>query len=458
LNADVVIVGAGPAGLFAARELVVHGFSGSILIIDEGPDVEERKCPERFTKICARCKPCLMVSGVGGAGIFSSGLLNLHPQIGGDLGEWLDPEQQWRIVEYVDSAFVEFGAPTRLYVPDPIKSAELSRKAAAVGMRFIPIKQRHIGTENSIRVIANFRDFLKNRGVHFLLKTRVESFNKGFVVLKDGKRIECRYVILAPGRSGADWLARECKRLGIQTRFEPIDVGVRVEVPSVILDPVVEVSVDPKFHIYTKTYRDFVRTFCVNHRGFVVREVYNNYVGVNGHTFESVKSENSNFAFLVRVALTEPVENTLAYGDAIAKQAATIGGGKPILQTLGDLRRGRRSTWGRIRMGLVRPTLTDVTPGDIGMALPHRIVIDIIEGLESLDNVIPGVASDSTLLYAPEIKFSALRVEVDKYMEPSIENIFVAGDGAGLSRGIVVAAATGVLAARGILRKEGLIN
>ncbi|MEM0286325.1 MAG: hypothetical protein QXW34_04220, partial [Candidatus Methanomethyliaceae archaeon] len=221
--------------------------------------------------------------------------------------------------------------------------------------------------------------------------------------------------------------------------------------------PVIAVNRDPKFHIYTDTYDDFVRTFCVNHHGFVVKEVYNGFVGVNGHSMSDRFSENTNFAFLVRIALTEPAEDTTAYGMSVVQQATILGGGEPLIQRLGDLRMGRRSTWNRISHSHVVPTLRSATPGDIAMAMPHRIVSDILEALEKLDEIIPGVASSSTLLYAPEIKFSANRFQVNENFETSIEGIFVAGDGVGLSRGLVTAAATGVLAGRGILRKEGII-
>jgi uncharacterized FAD-dependent dehydrogenase len=222
-------------------------------------------------------------------------------------------------------------------------------------------------------------------------------------------------------------------------------------VPAITMNPVTRINRDPKFHIRTKRYDDFARTFCTNERGFVVKEDYTDFIGVNGHSMKSKKSKNTNFAFLVRVALTEPVENTTRYGRSIAKLATTIGGGKPILQRMGDLRRGRRSTWERIKRNLVHNTLTDVTPGDISMALPHRITMDIIEGLEKLNEIIPGVASDSTLLYAPEIKFYAMRMTVDENMETEVKNLFAAGDGTGLSRDIVNAAATGILAARGVM-------
>ncbi|MDD4498205.1 MAG: FAD-dependent oxidoreductase, partial [Methanosarcinaceae archaeon] len=257
-----------------------------------------------------------------------------------------------------------------------------------------------------------------------------------------------------PGRRGCDWVSEMASGHGIAARYGGIDIGVRVEVPAIIMDPVTKINRDPKFHIQTRRYDDFVRTFCTNMRGYVVKEEYEGFIATNGHSMTNIESENTNFAFLVHIELTKPMENTTKYARSIAKLATTIGGGKPVLQRMGDLRRGRRSTRERLAKNLVINTLKDVTPGDISMALPHRIVMDIIEGLETLNEIIPGVASDSTLLYAPEVKFYAMHLQVDRKMETNIKNLFAAGDGAGLSRDIVNAAATGILAARGILEKE----
>ncbi|MFW6305355.1 MAG: NAD(P)/FAD-dependent oxidoreductase, partial [Candidatus Saliniplasma sp.] len=268
-----------------------------------------------------------------------------------------------------------------------------------------------------------------------------------------GQKFKSDFTILAPGRVGIDWVQRLTEEYKLKASFAPIDIGVRVEVPSIIMDPVIDVNRDPKFHLYTKSYDDFVRTFCTNHQGFVVKEEYDDFIGVNGHSRTDIQTENTNFAFLVKLKLTEPLEDTTKYGRAIAQLATTIGGGKPLVQRIGDLRDGRRSTHSRLERNSIQRTLEDVTPGDISMALPQRVMNDILEGLDMLNEIIPGVSSSNTLLYAPEIKFYAKKLKVDKNMQTTISNLFAAGDGAGLSHDIVNAAATGVLSGRGIIRE-----
>ncbi|MFQ5975015.1 MAG: NAD(P)/FAD-dependent oxidoreductase [Candidatus Hydrothermarchaeales archaeon] len=457
MDYDVIIIGAGPAGMFAAYELSTRT-DFKIVIIDEGRDVDKRKCPMEKKGECVKCVPCNVLSGVGGAGGLSDGTLNIRPDIGGNLFEFLSKTEAWDLIRYVDKIYVENGAPEKLYEATADEEEELSRKAASAGVQFVQIPQRHIGSDHTSEVIKSIRDTLKKNGVDFILKTVVEDISSGSIGVKlsNGKHFKAKYLVAAPGRAGAPWLVDQSEKLGLKIRHDAIDVGVRVEVPGIVMDPICKINRDPKFHIITETYDDFVRTFCVNHRGYVVREAYRDYIGVNGHSLRDKQSENTNFAFLTKIVLTEPIENSTEYGESIARTATTLGGGKPLIQRLGDLRRGRRSTWKRIKRSHVIPTLTAVTPGDIAMVMPHRIVTNIIEGLEKLDKVIPGVASDSSLLYATEIKFYAMRVEIGRSMETSRENLFVAGDGAGISRGIITASATGVMAARGIMEKEGI--
>ncbi|NPV61367.1 MAG: NAD(P)/FAD-dependent oxidoreductase [Methanotrichaceae archaeon] len=446
------IIGSGPAGLFAALELCRS--QAQIVVIDQGQDIGERICPMKKKGHCLHCEPCHIMCGVGGAGTYSDGLLNLHPGIGGDLEALAGPDA-WKLVEEVDAAFLRYGAPTETIEASPEDAECLRRRAAAAGARFIAIKQRHMGSDLTPEIIEAFKRDLKGKGVNFLLGARAEDLAmEGSrcvgARLSDGRVVGADVTLLSPGRVGASWISQLIDRYGIRARFGPLDVGVRVEVPSVIADPVTRINRDPKFHIITRRYDDFVRTFCTNPGGFVVKEEYPDFIATNGHSLLTQKTENTNFAFLVRLELTEPVENTTAYGMSIAKLVTTIGGRKPVLQRLGDLHRGRRSTRERIARNPVRNTLQDVTPGDISMALPHRVLMDVIEGLEILNQIIPGVNADATLLYAPEIKFYAREILVGKDLQTNIPGLYAAGDGAGLSRGIVTAAATGILAGRGM--------
>jgi len=443
----VIIVGAGPAGMFAAWRLAGQG---EVLIIEKGKDIRERRCPS--PELCIKCPSCSIIEGVGGAGGMSDGKLNLHPKIGGDLTEFVTLERAERLINLVDQIFVSYGAPP----PSSSDPTPLLRRSASCGVEFIPTLQRHIGSDRLPQLIHRFKEDLLSRGVRFLLETKVEDIIiEGDVcrgVKIEDQNLEAEAVILAPGRSGSSWLYQLAKKYNLPTKHQPIDIGVRVEVPAICYDEAVKVNWDPKFRIRTPTYDDLVRTFCTNPYGYVIRETYGaQETGVNGHALHHQQSENTNFALLVRIDLTEPLEDTSAYGRSISHMAYTLGGGAPIIQRFEDLKQGRRSTWNRIDHSFVKPTLRAVTPGDISMALPHRIVTDIIEGLDILDRVIPGVASGSTLLYAPEIKFSALRIITNKRLESKVRRLYFAGDGAGLSRDIVNAAITGIIAAEAIL-------
>ncbi len=467
---DVVIVGAGPAGLFAAHELVVGGRRKlKVAIVERGFRVFQRKCPLLFEKEnfnalkCTKCSPCHIMQGIGGAGALSSGTINLRPDVGGDLhkllGSWRKAEE---LVKYVDNVFVKFGAPKdRLYLALGEKIAELERLVAKAGAKFIPTPQRHIGSDNTPLVIENITDFLGRNGVKIILGTKaLDIFKNGetLIVKTTSGILEAKYVILAPGRSGASWFANLARRRGIKIEPGPLDIGVRVEIPAYISEPITNIVRDPKIIMYTKVYDDKVRTFCTNPNGFVVEERYEDgIVAVNGESYANIKSKNTNFALLVTIKLTNPLEDTITYGKYVAGLATKLGGGKPLIQRFGDLEAGRRSTWNRIGRSSIEPTLKDVTPGDIGMALPYRVVANIIEAIHRLDTIMPGIASTQTLLYAPEIKFYSVKAVVNRGLETTLENVFVAGDGAGLSRGINVAAATGVIAARSILAKEGIV-
>jgi len=423
----IVIVGAGPAGLFAADALAG---SFDVAVLDTR-------------------------GYVGGSGLHSDGKLNFHPRVGGDLTEFLPEGEAWDLVFQIRDVFRDLGVETGEY--DEAGLRLLEARAAKAGLRFVKIHQGHIGSEHLPGVMARMRRRLEGRGVRIALGTRATGLSveggRARAVETDGPAYPADAVILAPGRVGSPWLTGLMEGLGIGLRFNPIDVGVRVEVPNEVMDEIIRGyrCWDPKFHIYTPSYDDFVRTFCVCPGGFVVREAYEaDLFGVNGHSMRERGSPNTNFALLTRVRLTKPLENTTEYGRRIAQLANTLGGRRPLIQRLGDLRGHRRSTWERIDRSHVEPTLREATPGDISMAHPSRIVRDLLEGLEMLDRVVPGVDSDSTLLYAPEIKFYAMRIQTDRHLRTAVPNLYVAGDGAGVSRGIMGAAATGIIAARGI--------
>jgi len=442
---DVILIGAGSAGLFAADRLADHGLS--VLVIDRGDEPEKRKD---------------MNFGVGGAGTFSDGKLNLTHRIGGDPGSFgRNPAEIEKYIEIVDNIFTENGVEGGYSGTDGKLLQDLMRAAHAVGVDFIFAKQRHIGTDR-LRVVANrFYKRLLKKGISFRVNTRIRSIDlkdQRYILASEDKKFHARAVIAAPGRAGAYWLREQAKKLGIQNMYGPIDVGVRVEFPEDIYAEIAKVMYDAKFRLYTKSYDDLVRTFCTNPNGYIVKEEFDDFVLVNGHAKWSVKTNNTNFALLSRVLLTDPVEDTTKYGRDIARLATTIGGGKPIIQRLRDFVSGRRSTWDRIAKSAITPTLLDVTPGDIAMAFPQRIVTNLMEGLDVLNNIIHGLQSNNTLLYAPEIKFYDTKYTVSPNLETNVKNFFVAGDASGHSRGIIYSAVTGIFAAEGVLNNLGKAN
>jgi len=436
---DVILIGAGPANLFAADVLAEENLT--VLVIEKGDTPDKRKN---------------VSYGVGGAGVFSDGKLNLTHRIGGDpssFGRSADEVEE--IINKIDSTFTELGVEGGYSKTDGQKLNELLKKSSAAGVEFIYSKQRHIGTDRLNIVAKNFYDKLLSKGIEFSVNSEVIDIKKvdGLfnVICKDGS-YKAKALIAAPGRAGAYWLREVARKLGVRTVYGPIDVGIRVEFPAIIYAEIAEVMYDAKFRFYTKSYDDLVRTFCTNPNGYIVKEEYDEFVLVNGHAKWSSKTDNTNFALLSRVVLTDPVEDTTKYGRDIARLATTIGGGRPIIQRLTDFISRRRSTPGRLSKSTITPTLLDATPGDIAMAFPHRIVKNLIEGLELLDKVIYGLNSSNTLLYAPEIKFYDTRYIVNKFMETNLKNFFVAGDASGHSRGIVYSAVTGIFAAKGVLR------
>ena len=455
---DVIIVGGGPAGLFAAHHLSRHS-ALSVLLLEKGKAPGKRHCPMHGRKDCLKCSPCNILSGIGGAGLFSDGKLNFIPRLGKtDLTQFMPLSAATALIDETETIFTSLGMDGPVYPTDMDKARQIRKEARKLGIELLLIRQKHLGSDRLPGYIASMAKGLAERGVVIRTGEAVRD-----VVVENGRvagvetakgRYEAPAVILAPGRVGAEWMGQLARRHGLPYSQRGIEVGVRVEVHSEILADVTDVIYDPTFFVRTRKYDDQTRTFCTNQGGFVALENYQDFVCVNGHAYMDAKSDSSNFAFLSKVVLNDPVSDNQAYGEAIGRLATMIGGGSPILQRFGDLKRGRRSTWSRIRRGSVEPTLTSVTCGDIAMALPERIVANIVDGLEQLNAVVPGVANDETLLYAPEIKFFATQIDTTPDLETAIQGMYVAGDGPGVAGNIVSAAATGLIPAKAIVRTQ----
>ncbi|MDI9619735.1 MAG: NAD(P)/FAD-dependent oxidoreductase [Candidatus Nezhaarchaeota archaeon] len=457
LEADVVIVGCGPAGIFTALELAERS-NLKLVMVDRGPDIEERHCLARGGSGCVNCNPCAMLCGWGGAGAFSDGKLTLSADVGGWLEEYIGREQLISLIDYVDKMYLAFGAPQMLFGTESDVIESLKRSAQMAGLNLIPVKVRHVGTERCFEVIKAMRDFLSRR-VKILTERAVASVlvdgsSARGVKLADGTKIDAKYVVLAPGRSGAEWLKKLTSELKFKTYNNPVDIGVRVEVPAPVMEPLTKYLYEPKLLYYSKSFDDQVRTFCFNPYGEVITESYDGVVTVNGHSFLNKKTGNTNFAVLVSTSFTEPFKEPIAYGKYIARLANLLSGGI-IVQRLGDLEEGRRSTPERIKRNIVEPTLRSATPGDLSFVLPYRYLQNILEMLQALDKLAPGVYSRYTLLYGVEVKFYSSRLELSKNLETKVENLYAAGDGAGITRGLIQASASGIVVARSILQKEG---
>ena len=456
---DVVIIGAGPAGLFTAYELITNNENLKILLLDQGRFAKNRQCPMKKAKKCCNCNPCQILSGYGGAGTFSDGKLNFIPKIGkSDLFKYMDEECANDLIDKCEKIFTKFGMDSDVYPSNMEEALKIKNQVAIVGARLLLIKQKHLGSDHLPKYIEEFTNYLEKNGVTILEGTQVtdiqsEKPDKHIVVLNGKDNIEAKNVVVAPGRTGAKWVQELADKYDIPYMSNSIEIGVRVEVRKEILEKLCSVIYDPTIFIKTKTYSDEIRTFCTNPGGFVAKENYYGYICVNGHSLKDVKSKNSNFAFISKVHLTNPATNTRQYGESIARLANVLGKGKPIIQTLKDLKQGRRSEWERIEKGFITPTLKDCVAGDLALVLPHRIITNIIEGLETLDKIIPGVNNGETLLYGPEIKFFSNEIETDNNFKLKDYNIYFIGDGAGKSGNIVTAAATGLIAADDILKK-----
>ena len=461
---DVVIVGAGPAGLFSAYELITKNKKLKIALLDKGSCVKNRVCPMNKLGVpCQNCNPCAILAGYGGAGTFSDGKLNFIPRLGkSDLTKYMSESDAYKLIDETEEIFNKFHMDAEVYPSNLDEANEIKKKVAIAGAKLLLIKQKHLGSDHLPEYIDGICDYLIENGVTLIDRADVtdiktEDVDKHFVTYVTGKKsttLEAKNVIVAPGRTGAKWIQELADKYKIPYLSQSIEIGVRVEVRKEILESITDVIYDPTIFIKTETYGDEIRTFCTNPGGFVAKENYYGYICVNGHALKDIKSNNSNFAFISKVNLTEPVTNTRLYGESIAKIANVLGDGKPIVQSLKDLKSGRRSEWHRINKGFIEPTLKDCVAGDLALVMPHRIITNILEGLEILDKIIPGVNNDDTLLYGPEIKFFSNEIETNNKFKLESANVYFIGDGAGKAGNIVTAAATGLVAARDILERK----
>ena len=441
----VIIVGSGPSGVFAALTLSRAGVK-DIAILERGKDIQERKRGRGMELLC----------GWGGAGAFSDGKLTLSPRVGGFLSDFIPQKELMNLIKEADEIYLSFGAPKEVLGQSSDKTETLYQEAKLAGFEYIPMEIRHLGTENCLPLLKRVRENLRGKIEVFfetpVKELRVEKGKATGVSLNDGTSLEAEFVICGPGRVGAEWIKNEVARLEISSVPSPVDIGVRVEAPASILRKLTDLAYEAKFIYYSKTFDDRVRTFCMNPFGEVVTETIEDIVTVNGHSYAKKKTENTNFAILVSNTFTEPFRDPIGYGKYIARLANLLGNGV-IVQRLGDLLDGRRSTPDRINRCITQPTLISATPGDLSFVLPYRHLKSIIEMLEALDRITSGIFSRHTLLYGVEVKFYTNRVKISPSLETDIQNLFLIGDGAGITRGLMQASISGMLAGNEILKR-----
>ena len=474
---DVVIIGAGPAGIFTALELYKKASPKlKVLIVDEGISIERRTCPARSKGTCMRCNPCNIMSGWAGAGAFSDGKLSLSEEVGGNLTSYLPLDETRNLIKYADQIYLDFGAPDEIHGLNDKKVEEIAYECSKYNIQLIRCPVRHLGTEYAFEVLKAMYDYLSTiEGFSFKERTHADPVIRdgkatgAILTLKDGtkKEVAADFVVAAPGRGGAEWLNKIAHENGIGTRNNEVDIGVRVEVPNSVMDKLTKHLYEAKMVYYSDTFENKVRTFCMNPGGIVSEEHYNagfnntfdkSIAVVNGHSYadEASHTENTNFALLVSTKFTEPFNQPIEYGRYIAQLGNMLTGGGIMVQRLGDLLMGRRTDTSRLRKSTTTPTLTTAVPGDLSFVLPHRHLTSIIESIRAFDKVAPGLYSKNTLLYGVEVKFYSSKLDVDDKFKTKVKNFYTIGDGAGITRGLMQASVTGVVVARDILEAKSV--
>lgn len=460
-NYDVVIIGAGPGGIFCAYELMEKRPDLKVLIVEKGRSIEKRNCPKRVTKTCAGCKPCSITTGFAGAGAFSDGKLSLSPDVGGNLPEILGYDKATELIHESDEIYLKFGADKNVYgIDKEAELREIRRKAIGANLKLVECPIRHLGTEEGYKIYSRLQEHILKQGVDIEFNTMVtdiivEDGRATAITTDKGDTFTAKEIVSAVGREGADWFKDKCEEIGIETSPGTVDVGVRVEVRDEVMQFLNENLYEAKLIYHTPTFDDKVRTFCTNPSGEVATEYYEGGLAVvNGHAYKGkeLKTNNTNFALLVSKNFTKPFKTPIEYGKKIAELSNMLCGGKILVQTYGDFKRGRRTTEERLCRNNLIPTLKDAVPGDLSLVFPHRIMVDLDEMIQALDKVTPGIASDETLLYGVEVKFYSNKVIVNKDFETSIKGLRAIGDGAGVTRGLQQASANGLSVARSIIK------
>lgn len=455
---DVAIIGCGTSGIFAGYELTEKNPSLDILMLEQGCDIRGRKCPiiENKRLNCLRCKLCGIMHGFGGAGAYSDGKFNFTTKFGGWLNEYLEDNVIMDLLEYVDSINVKFGATTERYTTESAEASIIEKKALQNDLHLLHASVKHLGTENNLNILTKIYEYLDKR-LEIRCNTEVKQIipeNDYYkLVFNDGESIVCRYLIAAPGRSGAEWFSEQCRKLDLNLINNQVDIGVRVELPAKVFEHITDVVYESKLMYRTKQYGDIVRTFCMNPYGHVVSENVDGIITVNGHSYTdtALRSENTNFALLVSNRFTKPFNEPYQYGKRIASLSNMLGGGV-LVQRFGDLIKGMRTNEHRLSQSFTKPTMK-ATPGDLSLVLTKRHLDNIIEMIYALDKIAPGTANYDTLLYGVEVKFYSSRLELSGELETKLKNMFAIGDGAGITRGLSQAGASGVYVSRVILER-----
>jgi uncharacterized protein len=462
---DVIIVGAGPAGIFTALEVTKLKPELSVLIVDKGRSIEKRNCPARITGKCVKCNPCAITFGWSGAGAFSDGKLSLSPEVGGNILDYMTEDEAKNLIKYCDDIYLDFGANQAIHGLNNERVDEIKYEASKHNIRLIECPVRHLGTELAYEVLSRmYHHLVDNTNTDFSDLTEVgdiiteDSKVIGITLKKGGELVEVRggNVVIAPGRGGAEWLSKQAKRLNIKTTNNAVDIGVRVEVPNSIMDHLTKDLYEAKLVYYSDTFDNKVRTFCMNPGGVVSEEHYDDNIAVvNGHSYseKELRTENTNFAVLVSTTFTEPFNQPIDYGQYIAKLGNMLTGGGIMVQRLGDLLSGRRTDYTRLEKSTTRPTMKSAVPGDLSFVLPERHLTSIVEALKAFDKIAPGLYSKNTLLYGVEVKFYSSKFETNNNFETDIKNLYTIGDGAGITRGLMQASVTGIVVARSITKK-----